>query len=95
MNLIESISQNISARYDAMLQVREAKELIKALDSQWDDLMKEIEDGRFHEWMEFSGILTPEEGSAKKTRSDVIKEWEARNPQWEITGSGLRRRKTE
>lgn len=94
MNPIESLAQNTEARLDASRDLREAKELLKALNSQWDDIMKEIEDHHWMvDWMEFCGIMPKEEGDTTKTQKQIIEEWEAKNPQWEVIGSGLRRRK--
>ena len=96
MSLIESLIHNTEARLDAGRDLREARDLLKALNSQWDDIMKELEEREMMaDWMEFCGMMPKEEGDTTKTQKQVIDEWEARNPRWEVIGSGLRRRKTK
>jgi hypothetical protein len=90
MSKTKPLADNIVARLDAMRDIREAKDRLKLLEEQWEDISAELHREDVMAWIDFAYGNDP---SVKVTWVKVNAEWEAKNPVWQIVNNGLRRRK--
>lgn len=88
MNYPKTMAANITARYDAMKEIREAKERLKALESQWTDIVDEVRQQDILVWIDFCYG-----GPDVKTETweQVEEEWHNANPEWKVVNNGLRK----
>lgn len=88
MNYPKTMADNITARYDTIREIRDAKDRLKELESQWSDIVDEVKRQDILIWIDFSY------GGADvktKTLEQVADEWEAANPGWKLCNNGLRK----
>ena len=88
MNYQKTMAANITARYDAMREIRDAKDRLKALESQWSDIVDEVKQQDVLVWINFCYG-----GAAVKTKTweQVADEWQTANPGWKVVNNGLRK----
>ena len=78
---LNAMRDNVKRYYDLCVIVRNAKDEMKLLNDQFEDIAKNCHDEDPVEWL-LSGRDVP-----------AIREWEAENPQWIVSGNGVRKRK--
>lgn len=88
MNYPQTMAENITARYDAMRQIRDAKERLKALESQWADVAEEVKQKDILAWIDF---CYGGEHVKAQTWQQVADDWESKNPGWKVCNNGLRK----
>lgn len=83
--MTDALTANAVRQLDISLQILQLKEERELLYLQWNDLSKDLKDQNESIWVEY--IYFGEELSRAHNR------WEADNPEWQISGSNVRRRK--
>lgn len=78
---IAALRANTKRYYDLCVIIRNAKEEMALLNEQFEDIARTCHDEDPIEW-----LLCGRDGPA-------IVEWEAENPQWIVSGNGVRKRK--
>lgn len=84
------LAANCRATWNAMVQAREARDLLAQLNSQWEDLVESAQQTDKLAWLDFVYDLW---GKGGVTLRNEKAEWESWNPDWQIVGNGIRRRK--
>jgi len=88
MNYPKTMAANITARYDAMREIRDAKDRLKALESQWSDIVDEVKQQDVLVWIDF---CYGGKDVKIKTWEHIQIEWEKANPGWKVMNNGLRK----
>lgn len=88
MNYAQVMADNLTARYDTMREIRDAKARLEELYNQWSDLAEEAQTQEPGLWWDFCY-----DGHDKPTPTwqKVINKWETNNPGWKVVNNGLRK----
>jgi hypothetical protein len=78
------IAQAMQRYWDISALIRELKEEQKLVGEQWDDLLRDMANGKAEEWFEWFEWRQGGENQKK-----VRKAWEAKNPRFRMTGRGI------
>jgi hypothetical protein len=92
MNYHKALAENTTARLDAMRDLRELKDRIPALESQWDDLSAECRETDILRWLSYMHPL--EKDANGITAANTVRDWEGKNPEWMVIRGSIRRRRT-
>lgn len=87
MNHRQAMFDNLEATWDAMLDVRVARDRLVQLDSQREEIADEFKKADVAGWVDFYC----DSGKPGERWKDLIAIWEQRNPGWKICGNGLRK----
>lgn len=79
---LQAIRENVLRYYDLCLVIRNAKDEMRLLDDQFDDLSTEAQQTNPLEWL-LSCHDRP-----------FCREWEEAHPEWQTMSKGIRKRKT-
>jgi len=79
----------LTARYDAMLEARLAKDRLAELLGQWMELHEEAKEANITRWFDFQ--FGNDVG--RPCWASVLAEWEKNNPGWTVVNNGLRKKK--
>jgi hypothetical protein len=78
---LERLRPNVLRYYDLCLVIRQAKDEMKLLDDQFDELSQEAIQADAVEWLVSGGT------------NAFCREWEAMNPDWQVSNKGIRKKK--
>ena len=91
MDYHKALSENTTARLDAMRDLRELKDRIQALESQWNDLSAECRETDILRWLSFMHPLEKHVNGI--TAANTVRDWEGKNPEWMVIKGSIRRRR--
>jgi hypothetical protein len=89
MKYHKALAENTTARLDAMRDLRELKDRILALESQWNDLSVECRGIDILCWLSYMHPL--EKHSKGITAENTVREWTKKNPEWVVINGSIRR----